>query len=170
MRILALLVLLTSPLHAQQFVPPEDSSTGRGLRVGLFGFASRLGVDFAGGNQAILSTALDVADVLTDRVRLRPSFEIGLGDTYNSYVGSLEFLYRFTRDAEIAVPYVGFGLGVWSRQQCAAAADCPDVWAQFALGFELRFRGPMNWLMEYHGEDSLRRHRFFIGLTTRRGS
>lgn len=166
----ALVIVLAAPAAAQEFVPPEESGAAHGLRVGLFGFATRVGVDFAGGNQAIVSVALDAADVFTDRVRLRPSFEIGLGDSLNSYVGNLEFLYRFTPDTEIAVPYVGFGLAVWSRQRCAAVADCPDVWAQFALGFELRFRGPMNWLLEYHGEDWLRRHRFFIGLTTRRGS
>lgn len=163
------LLVLAARLHAQEFVPPQDSGAAQGFRVGFFGFATRLGVDFAGGNQAIVSIALDAADVLTDRVRLRPSFEIGLGDSLTSYVGNLEFLYRFTPDTEVAVPYVGFGLGVWSRQRCGAAPSCPDVWAQFALGFELRLRGHMSWLLEYHGEDSLRRHRFFIGLTTRRG-
>lgn len=167
MRLLVVAVLMAAPLRAQEFVAPEESAA-HGFRLGLFGFASRLGVDFAGGNQAIVSVALDAADVLTDRVRLRPSFEIGLGDSLNTYVGSLEFLYRFTPDTEVAVPYVGFGLGLWSQQQCAAAAGCPDVWAQFALGFELRLRRHLSWLLEYHGEDSLRRHRFFIGLSTRR--
>lgn len=156
-----------APLSAQEFVPPEQS-VAHGFRVGFFGFSSRLGVDFEGGNQAIVSMGLDAADVLTDRVRLRPSFEIGLGDSLNTYVGNLEVLYRFTSDTEIAVPYVGFGLGVWSQQRCGAVADCPEVWAQFALGFELRLRNHLSWLLEYHGEDSLRRHRFFIGLSTRR--
>ncbi len=170
MRIVSVAVLvLAARLHAQEFVPPQDSGAAHGLRVGLFGFATRVGVDFAGRNQAIVSVAVDAADVFTDRVRLRPSFEVVLGDSLNSYLANLEFMYRFTPDTEVAVPYVGFGLGLWSQQRCAAVADCPEVWAQFALGFELRFRGQINWLLEYHGEDSLRRHRFFIGLTTRRG-
>ncbi len=140
------------------------------LRMGIFGFGSRIGVDFAGRNQVVLSTTLDVADVFTDRVRLRPSAEIGLGDTAATYVMNLELLYRFTADREVAVPYVAFGGAVFSQERCAAALDCPRVWAQFALGFELKFREHLNWLLEYHGEDGLRRHRFFIGLTTRRGS
>jgi hypothetical protein len=102
-------------------------------------------------------------------VRLRPSAEIGLGDSVTTYVVNLELLFRFTADSELAVPYVAFGPALYSQERCATAVDCPQVWAQFALGFEIRFRGHMNWLLEYHGEDALRRHRFFIGLTTRRG-
>jgi hypothetical protein len=140
------------------------------LRFGIFGFASRVGVDFYGRNQLLLSPALDVADIFSDRVRLRPSAEIGLGDSATTYVTNLELLFRFTPDREVAVPYVGFGAGVYSQQRCGAAPRCPRVWAQFALGFEMKFRENMNWLLEYHGEDGLRRHRIFIGLTTRRGS
>ncbi len=172
-RMLLLLPLLPLlPLSAQEFVPPKEqtgAATTR-LRLGVFGFGSRVGVDFAGRNQVIVSPTLDVADLWTSRVRLRPSAEIGLGDTAATYVMNLELMYRFTADQEIAVPYIGFGGAVMSQDRCATAVDCPRLWAQFALGFELKFREHINWLLEYHGEDGLRRHRFFIGLATRRGS
>jgi len=170
--LLPLLPLLRQPVRAQQFVPPQEQAGAAtsGLRLGVFGFGSRAGVDFAGRNQLIVSPTLDVADLWTPRLRLRPSAEIGLGDTVTTYVVNVELMYRFTADSEIAVPYVGFGGAVMSQERCAGAVDCPRVWAQFALGFELRFREHINWLLEYHGEDGLRRHRFFIGLVTRRGS
>jgi hypothetical protein len=170
--LLPLLALLPLPARAQEFVPPQEPAEGAGggLRLGVFGFSSRVGVDFAGSNQLIVSPALDVADVFTDRVRLRPSAEIGVGDTMTTYVMNLELMYRFTADREIAVPYIGFGGAVMSQERCASGVDCLRFWAQFALGFELKFREHINWLLEYHGEDGLRRHRFFIGLATRRGS
>ena len=171
--VLPLLALLPLPARAQEFVPPQEqggAATG-GLRLGIFGFGSRAGVDFAGRNQLIISPSLDVADIFTDRIRLRSSAEIGVGDSLTTYVVNLELMLRFTNDAELAVPYVGFGGAVMSQEGCGApTADCPQVWAQFALGFEIRFREHINWLLEYHGEDGLRRHRFFIGLATRRGS
>jgi hypothetical protein len=170
-RTVAILGLAVSgALRAQQFVPPEErASPSSGIRLGLFGFGARLGVDFEGTNEAIVSVTLDAADLFTPQVRLRPSLEIGIGDSLGSYVGNLELMYRFTPDTEIAVPYVGFGLGLWSQQRCASTPECPDLWAQFALGFELKMRDQINWLLEYHGENGLRRHRFLIGLATRRG-
>lgn len=169
---LPLLPLLPRAASAQEFQPPrtQASGTATGLRLGLYGFGTRIGVDPSGHKQAILGTTLDLGDLFTDRVRLRPSAEIGLGDSVTTYVVNMELLFRFTADSEVAVPYVAFGPALYSQERCATAVDCPQIWAQFALGFELRFRGHMNWLLEYHGEDALRRHRFFIGLTTRRGS
>jgi hypothetical protein len=169
--LLLLLLLPPHPAHAQEFQPPQQptSATPSRIHLGLFGFGTRLGVDPGGRKQAILGTTLDVGDLFTDRVRVRPSAEIGLGDSVTTYVVNLELLYRFTADSEVAVPYVAFGPALYSQERCATAVDCPQVWAQFALGFELKFRGHMSWLLEYHGEDALRRHRFFIGLTTRRG-
>lgn len=38
------------------------------------------------------------------------------------------------------------------------------------LGFYLQLRDQISWLLECHGEDAIRRHRLFIGLTPRRGS
>ncbi len=172
MWVLAFLPLLPPAARAQEFIPPKDATidtTAGALRLGVFGFGTRLGVDFTGRNQAILSPTLDMGDLFTDRVRIRPSVEVGVGDTATTYVMNLELMYRFTPDKEVAVPYLGFGGAVYSQERCGAAPDCPRVWAQFALGFEMKFREHMNWLLEYRGEDGLRRHRFFIGLTTKRG-
>lgn len=170
--LLALLALVPLAARAQEFIPPRDATvdtTAGALRLGIFGFGTRLGVDFAGRNQLVLSPTLDAGDIFTDRVRIRPSVEVGLGDTATTYVVNLELMYRFTADREAAVPYLGFGGAVYSQERCSTATDCPRLWAQFAMGFEIKFREHMNWLVEYHGEDGLRRHRFFIGLTTRRG-
>jgi hypothetical protein len=174
LRVRLLLVLLPLPLslRAQEFIPPKDSTvdtTASKLRLGVFGFGLRMGADFSGRKQAVLSPTLDGGDVFSDRVRIRPSAEVGMGDTATTYVMNLELMYRFTPDKEVAVPYVTFGGAVYSQERCAAQPDCPRVWAQFGLGFELKFREHINWLLEYHGENGLRRHRFFIGLTTRRG-
>jgi hypothetical protein len=84
-------------------------------------------------------------------------------------VVSGEVIYRFTPDADRAVPYVGFGLAVAGRDDCSTFPGCPEAWLQFALGFELTFRDNMNWMLEYHAEDALNRHRLLVGLTTRRG-
>jgi hypothetical protein len=170
--LLPLLPLLPLSVRAQEFIPPRDQTvdtTASRVRLGIFGFGLRMGVDFAGRSQAILGPTLDAGDLFSDRVRIRPSAEVGMGDTATTYVMNLELMYRFTADKEIAVPYIAFGGGVYSQERCAATPDCPRVWAQFGLGFELKFREHINWLLEYHGEDGLRRHRFLIGLTTRRG-
>ena len=168
--LVALTLLATSvPLVAQDFTPPsEDPAPPSSVRVGLFGFSSKIGVDFRGVNQAVASMAIDVADIYTDRVRVRPSLEIGAGAGLATYIFNVEMMYRFTPETEKAIPYIGFGLGVYGQTNCAAAPGCPKVMPQFALGFELRFHNNMNWLIEYHGEDALRRHRFFVGLATRR--
>jgi hypothetical protein len=47
-------------------------------------------------------------------------------------------------------------------------ASCPRVLLQFGLGFELKIDEHFSWLLEYHGEDALRRHRVLVGLTTKR--
>jgi hypothetical protein len=161
---------LAVPARAQDFTPPEDDTPPSTIRVGVFGFGARIGVDFRGPNQAVMSGTVDVADIYSDRIRLRPSFEIGVGSGVTSYVANLELMYRFLPDGERAVPYVGFGLGLFGQPGCGPAPDCPGVWPQFALGFEIRLRDSFSWLLEYHGEDTLRRHRFFIGLVTRRSS
>ena len=160
---------LAGSAGAQDFTPPssEDAPPTK-VKFGLFGFSSKLGIDFSTPKQAVASMAVDVADVYSDRVRLRPSIEIGAGSGASTYVGNIELVYRFMPDRENAVPYVGFGLGLFGRTGCGPAPDCPKLWPQFALGFELKFQNNMNWLIEYHAENALRRHRFFIGLATRR--
>jgi hypothetical protein len=168
---LLFLIMLVGPLAAQDFAPPEDEEAApTTLKFGLHGFSSRLGLDFTGSNQIVASSALDVLDLYSERVRFRPSFEIGVGGGVDTYLVNAELVYRFAADNERAIPYVGFGLGIYGQPGCSAAPRCPRVWPQFALGFELHLRGTFNWLLEYHGEDALRRHRFFLGLATRRGS
>jgi hypothetical protein len=172
MLILWVLVALLCPatLAAQ-----SDYSTGAGdgaegpFQLGLYGFAARAGVDFEGQGQAVASVTLDLGDIYTDRLRLRPSAELGFGWGDNTYVANLETVYRFTGDTEVAVPYVGGGIALSGQEGCGSSDECPALWVQFVLGFELQLRNQMNWLLEYHAEDAFGRHRIFIGLTTRRG-
>src|ERR1044072_9683932 len=82
----------------------------------------------------------------------------------------MEVLWRFTDDDEVATPYIGGGLGVAGRENCSADPNCPVCWVNAVFGLELHYRSTFNWLVEYHGMDSFRRHRVFIGLTTRRGN
>jgi hypothetical protein len=173
MRVLSIMIvaLFAAPAAAQNlYQPPEvESGSGRPFQLGLFGFSARAGVDFEGQGQAIAGVALDLGDLYTDRLRLRPSAELGFGWGDNTYVANIEVVYRFTADSVVAVPYVGGGAALSGQEGCASVDDCPRVWAQFVLGFELRLRNQINWLLEYHAEDAFRRHRLFIGLTTRRG-
>ncbi len=156
-----------APSMAQDFTPPDEETTpARGVHLGLYGFSSRFGFDFT-DDQPIIGVALDLGNLGTDRVRLRPSLEVGFGEGSYTYTTNAEIVYRFTGDTEAAVPYVGFGLGVFVQESCGAG--CPAVWAQFALGFEVHLRSNLDWFIEYHGEDALSRQRFFIGLATRRG-
>ena len=172
MRILlvSFVLMFAASLSAQDEYQPlqdEDAAT-RPFKLGLFGFAVRAGVDFEGQGQAVASFALDAGDLYTDRLRLRPSAELGFGWGGNHYVANLEAVYRFTADTVVAVPYVGAGFAVFGQEDCGVIDDCPGLWAQFVLGFELKLRNHINWLLEYHAEDAFRRHRLFVGVTTRR--
>ncbi len=168
--VLGLVALLaTQTAVAQEFQPPKNGRRS-GTRIGLFGFGVRGGVDFRRSGQLVMGTTLDIGDLFSNRVRLRPSAEIGVFNGANTYVGNFEALFRFTDDEEVATPYVGLGLGVAGRDGCGTDPQCPDLWLNTVLGFELRYRSTFNWLVEYHGMDRLRRHRLYIGLTTRRGN
>jgi hypothetical protein len=164
------LMFFAPRLSAQDFRPPEEDTEPSKISVGITGFGARGGVDFKGANQLIASISVDVVDFYTERLRLRPSGEIGVGGSSDSYTANLDLIYRFTSDAEKAVPYVGAGFSVWGQTGCSAAPSCPKVWPTLTLGFELNLRPGINWLIEYRGEDALRRTRFFIGLTTRRAN
>ncbi len=155
---------------AQQFSPPKGSAASSGTRIGLYGFGMRTGLDLKGDGQVVLGTTLDMGDLFSNRVRIRPSGEIGVFNGENTYIASLESLWRFTDDEEVATPYVGLGFSVAGHDRCGADPDCPDVWLNLAFGFELHYRSTFNWLLEYHGMDTMRRHRIYIGLTTRRGN
>lgn len=161
---------LPAVLAGQQFQPPGTSNTERGTRLGLYGFGVRGGFDFRGNDQLILGASLDLGNLFTSRLRLRPSGEIGVFNGNNTYVGSFEALFRFTDDNQVAQPYVGAGASLAGQENCGAITGCPGLWVNVVLGFELHYRSTFNWLLEYHGMDALRRHRFYVGLTTRRGS
>ncbi|MGD8727748.1 MAG: hypothetical protein PVH40_08890 [Gemmatimonadales bacterium] len=155
------------PVGAQD--QPEPGGGGMSTAIGLYGFSAIGGVDLEGDGQAIVAVALDGGHLLTPRLRLRPSGEIGFLGSDNRYLLNVEVVYRFIDDSNLAVPYLGTGLGLSGRAECGSDPDCPGVWLQFVLGFDMRIRGNVGWLLEYHPADALRRHRLMIGLTTRRG-
>ena len=171
-----LLVLAAWPagrLTAQDFTPPETagqaSDADAKFKIGLYGFGGRFGWDFEEDAGGIMSLVLDLGNLGSEQLRLRPSVEIGFADDVDTYVVNAEVLYRFTPDTEKAIPYVGAGIALAGRDDCSTVPGCPEGWLQFMLGFELAYRSTFNWLLEYHAEDALRRHRLFVGLTTRRG-
>ena len=167
---IALLGLLASGVvTAQEFVPPKNARSG-GTRFGLFGFGVRGGVDLKRSGQLVLGSTVDMGNLFSNRVRMRPSAEIGLFNGPNTYVGSFDALWRFTEDEETATPYIGAGLSVAGKTGCGTDPQCPDLWFNLTFGFELHYRSTFNWLMEYRAMDALHRHRLFIGLTTRRGN
>jgi hypothetical protein len=160
-----------APLAAQEFHPPAvPRASGRGTRLGLLGFGVRSGIDLAGNTQMVFGLALDAGNLFVSRLRLRPSGEIGVFNGVNSYVGSLEALYRLTGDEQMATPYVGGGFSLVGHEACGNDPVCPDLWANLVVGFELHYRSTFNWLLEYHAMDRFRHNRFYVGLTTRRGN
>jgi hypothetical protein len=127
------------------------------------------GVDLEGEAQMLAAVTLDFGHLLTERLRVRPSAEIGFLGGDNSYLANFELVYRFTGDRRLVVPYVGSGFGLRGRDACGTDPDCPNIWIQFVLGFDVRLRDRIGWTVEYHPADLLRRQRVLIGLTTRRG-
>jgi hypothetical protein len=105
--------------------------------VGLFGFGVRGGVDFRRSGQFVMGATLDLGDLFTNRIRLRPSAEIGVFNGPNSYVGNFEALWRFTDDEEVATPYIGLGVGLAGRDGCGTDPACPGVWLNTVFGFAL---------------------------------
>jgi hypothetical protein len=162
--------LIAGPLAAQAFNPPPVQRAGPAkTRLGLLGFGMRAGVDLGKG-ATVLGVAFDAGNVFMERLRLRPSVEIGILKEPNTYVGSLEALYRLTDDHQAATPYFGGGFAVGGHAGCGADAGCPGVWINFVLGIEVRYRSTFNWLLEYHALNAFRRNRIYLGLTTRRGN
>ena len=168
-----LFCLCLSPLAAQDSPTSQTATEGDGgnrpLQIGLYGFSSRIGIDFQDQGQAVASFAVDMGHLYTNRLRFRPSAELGFGWGDNTYVVNAEIVYRFTADTIPVIPYIGGGVGLAGQEGCGIAPECPSVWAQFVLGFEVRMHRQFNWLVEYHPEDAFERHRLFVGLTTRRG-
>jgi hypothetical protein len=104
------------------------------------------------------------------RLRIRPSAEIGFLNGDDTYVGSLEAVYRLAGDNETVIPYLGAGFALAGHRDCSADASCPAVWLTTVLGIEVRYRSTFNWLIEYHALDAFQRNRFYLGLSTRRGN
>ena len=161
--------LMATPLIGQQFQPPRNAAHS-GTRIGLLGFGIRGGIDLHAPSQLVLGGSLDLGDLFTNRIRLRPSAELGVFNGEDTFVGSFEALWRFTADENVATPYIGGGVGVAGHNGCGTDPQCPDLWVNAVFGFELRYRSTFNWLIEYHGMDLLRHNRIYIGLTTRRGN
>ena len=136
---------LAVQLVAQEFHPPPvQRGPPRGTRIGLFGFGVRGGTDFTGKGQLVLGVALDAGNLFVDRLRLRPSAEIGVLNGANTYVASFEALYHFTDDNQPAMPYAGTGLAVAGHAGCGADPKCPAVWVNVVLGVEVRHRSTFN--------------------------
>lgn len=168
---------MARPLRAQEFVPPDrrpaatppsPQSPGAveepGFIVDIFGFSTRGGAQINKGAQVILGSTIDVMQLGTPQVRLRPSFEVGFGQARTSLALNLEVVYRFTDDSASAIPYLGLGWGYYDDNTTKRG------WPTVAMGFELAFQRNMNWLIEYHALDGLQRSRFLIGLATRGGN
>jgi hypothetical protein len=159
------LALVAPPAAAQEFHPPSggSASSGGGLRVDLFSFSTRAGIDASRRARWVLGSTVEVAELWSSRVRVRPSLEIAsdTGSTVTFHWAG-EIMYRFQPDDAPAIPYVGIGIGHMSR-----CHGCTTIWPTVALGFELHFRPGFNWLVEYHPLDRLGRHRFLVGLATR---
>jgi len=174
MRIVSLVTVVATlvvPLAAQEFNPPQvRPARRRGTQIGLLGFGVRGGVDATGQGQVVAGVALDAGNLLVERLRLRPSAEIGILNGANTYAGSFEALYRFTHDNQAATPYAGAGVALAGHAACGSDPGCPSLWVNAVVGVELRYRSTFNWLLEYHAMDVFRRNRFYFGLTTRRGS
>lgn len=170
--LLACLACLAATAAAAQAdePPTTQAEPERGTRLGLDGFGVRAGLDFAHNGRLALGATLDLGQLFTSRLRLRASGELSVFNGPNVYVGSLETVYHFTGPAERTRPYAGLGFGVAGGSSCSTDPQCPDVWPNVVLGFELRFRPTFNWLLEYHGMDLLRENRIHIGLTTRAGA
>ncbi len=163
--------------RAQEFVPPDqrrpprpsaeaapvDPPEASGFRAGVLGFTTRGGAQLNQGRQVVLGSTIDVAQLGTPRLRLRPSFEVGFGTPSKSLGINLELVYRFQDDDSPAIPYLGAGGGYYDDDVTERG------WATFVLGFELPFRRGMSWLVEFHALDGVGRSRILAGLATRAG-
>src|SRR5258706_10530961 len=157
MALVTLSLLAVHDVQAQQFQPPKTSKHG-GTRFGLFGFGVRGGVDFRRSSQLVLGSTLDIGDLFSNRLRLRPSAEIGVFHGPNTYVGNFELLWRFTNDEEVATPYIGAGLGVAGRGGGGTDPHCPRLLPHTAFGVALRYPSTLNLILQYPRTDPVRPH------------
>ncbi len=164
-----ILLTVTNPVPAQEFLPPEEQEERGKFWIGLDGFSTRVGLELSGDRQGVLGATVDLGYLGSERLRLRPFGEIGFGNENDSYVVGTDLILRLTSEREIAIPYFGLGVGVFGSESCGALENCPEIWPILTLGFDVRVQSRINWLVEYRSEDSFGRHRIFIGLATRTG-
>jgi hypothetical protein len=153
----------TRPASAPPAAPAAPAESN-GFRLGILGFSTRAGAQVTDAGQAIIGTTVDIAQLGSPRVRLRPSAEVGFGRPEKSLGASLEVVFRFQPETADAIPYVGAGVGYEDD------GTVERVWPTFVLGFELPFQSHLRWLVEYHGLDGLRRSRFLVGLAASAGA
>lgn len=160
------LFLFGGALHAQN----ERTSENRPfLKLGLNTVGLRGGFDLDQSGQALAGASMDVGHMYSERLRVRLVGEFGFTPSPNTYVGSVELTYRFAPDSGVAIPYIGTGFALAGNEACGSDPGCPGVWWQFVLGFELRLNRRFNWVIEYHPQDALKRHRILVGVVMRRG-
>jgi len=175
--VLFLACAAASVAGAQDFRPPDPArrpapdSTGpaeaaesNALVAGILGFSTRAGAQVTQDGQAVLGSTLDLVQLWSPRVRLRPSAEVGFGRPEKSLGANVEVVFRFQPESAPAIPYVGAGVGYYDD------GSIERVWPTFVLGFELPYRGTVRWLFEYHALDGLRRSRFLVGLAASTGA
>ena len=169
-----LTIAAATPLCAQEFVPPDrrpappsqapaqqTAAPQSGFFVDVLGFSTRGGAQVNKGGQFVVGSTIDIAQLGSPQVRLRPSLETGFGSASTSVGVNVEVMYRFQPDAAPAIPYLGIGFGYYDDNTIKKG------WPTVTMGFELPFKRTMNWLIEYHALDTLKRSRFFVGLATR---
>jgi len=137
-------LLVAHGAAAQQFQPPKKRGARR-TPSGCFGFGVRGGVDFRKSGQFVMEATLDLGDLLTNRIRLRPSAEVGVFNGPNTYVGNFEALWRFTTTRRWQTPYIGLGLA-WRAAKVAAPIRHARAVVKHRFGFELHYRSTFNWL------------------------
>ena len=81
--------LAATDADAQEFLPPETVAERGPVWFGLAGFGTRLGMEVSADRQGVIGFTLDVGDLGSPRVRLRPSFEVGFAGDVNTYVANL---------------------------------------------------------------------------------
>lgn len=174
---LTLIALAAPRAGAQEFVPPDRSgrpasaspqapaqssaAAGTGIRLGLFGFSTRGGFQVNKGGQGVVGSTLDLVELGTPLVRLRPSIEMGFANSNHSLGANLEIIYRFQSDQAPAIPYLGLGLGYYDDSVSSRVRPTG------VMGFELALSRNINWLIEYHAIDAFGRSRFLLGLSSR---
>ena len=167
--VLLLSSILAPPAAGQEFLPPEEGVKRGAFWLGLEGFSAKFGAQVGDESEAVVAIALDLGNLGSDRIRLRPSVEFGFGNRNNSYVFNADVAFRLTDETAPAIPYLGVGVGLIGLESCGDAPGCPTVSPQFALGFEAHVSDALNWLIEYRAEDGFGRHRILLGLATSRG-